>query len=258
MTVGGATISLVPQTGGLALDAELDTVNIGMHLDYAAACIDGSRDITIAAIAHLGRSGTLDGRRRRHGAFDIQPRQPERHDHRLRPRARRHPGRRSSTCSISTRALGPILGWATEKFVVPMLNTSLAGLNNTKTVDVLGTMVDIVGPAVAARLLDARARSSSSTRRCARTATPATSSTCRTPLPAMDLSQGFQLAVADDAANQLLTSMRSAKGLDKTLDLKTGPYGDIGQLYDSVEIAAAVPPFVDAVGPAASCSRSAT
>src|SRR5262249_44586324 len=67
--------------------------------------------------------------------------------------------------------------------------------------------------------------------------------------PAMDLSQGFQLAVADDAPNQLLTSLQSAKGFDKTLDLKTGPYGQVGQLYDSVELAAAVPPFVDATGP---------
>src|SRR5207248_496156 len=45
-------------------------------------------------------------------------------------------------------AMGPILGWATEKFVVPMLNKSLAGLNDTKTVNVLGTLVDIdIAPA---------------------------------------------------------------------------------------------------------------
>jgi hypothetical protein len=65
-------------------------------------------------------------------------------------------------------------------------------------------------------------------------------------LPTMDMSHGFQIAVADDAANQLLTSMWSAKGLDKTLDLKTGPYGDVGKLYDSVKLEVAVPPFVDA------------
>ena len=65
-------------------------------------------------------------------------------------------------------------------------------------------------------------------------------------VPAMDLSHGFQLAIADDAANQLLASLWSAKGLDKTLMLKTGPYGDVGKLFDSVELQAAVPPFVDA------------
>ena len=62
----------------------------------------------------------------------------------------------------------------------------------------------------------------------------------------MDLSHGFQLAVAANAANQALTSMWSAKGLDDTLQLNNGSYGDIGTLYDSVEISAAAPPYVDA------------
>src|SRR5207237_7090131 len=66
--------------------------------------------------------------------------------------------------------------------------------------------------------------------------------------PAMDLSHGFQLAVADDAANQLFASMWAAKGLDAKLMLKTGPYGEVGKLYDSVELAASVPPYVDATG----------
>jgi len=65
-------------------------------------------------------------------------------------------------------------------------------------------------------------------------------------VPAMDLSHGFSLAVADDAANQALASMWSAKGLDDTIMLNNGSYGDIGTLYDSVEIATMAPPFVDA------------
>ncbi|HLL21098.1 MAG TPA: hypothetical protein VK427_03155, partial [Kofleriaceae bacterium] len=67
-------------------------------------------------------------------------------------------------------------------------------------------------------------------------------------LPVMDKSQGFQLAIADDAANQLLSSMWSAKALELGLDLKTGSYGEIGKLYDRVEIAAKVPPYLDATG----------
>jgi len=62
------------------------------------------------------------------------------------------------------------------------------------------------------------------------------------------MSQGFQLAVADDAANQLLTSLYSAKGLDGSFDLKTGTYGEVGQLFDAVAIETKVPPFVDASG----------
>jgi hypothetical protein len=66
--------------------------------------------------------------------------------------------------------------------------------------------------------------------------------------PTMDLSHGFQLAVAANSANELFTSLWSAHGIDKTIDLTTGSYGDIGKLFDSVEISAAVPPYVDASG----------
>ena len=54
----------------------------------------------------------------------------------------------------------------------------------------------------------------------------------------MNQAHGFQLAVADDAANQLLASLWAAKALDVGLDLKTGSYGDIGKLYDHVDITA--------------------
>ena len=40
--------------------------------------------------------------------------------------------------------------------------------------------------------------------------------------------------------------MWSAKGLDDKIDLKNGSYGDVGTLYDSVEIGTLAPPFVDA------------
>ena len=64
----------------------------------------------------------------------------------------------------------------------------------------------------------------------------------------MDDTQGFQIAVAANAANQMFASLWAAKGLDQTLDLKTGPYGDVGTLYDSVNISALAPPYVDASG----------
>jgi hypothetical protein len=128
-----------------------------------------------------------------------------------------------------------------------MLNKSLAGLNNVKTVDVLGTMVDVdVSPSAitfsnegAIIELDTSLRAHGDNFSPGFVYVP-------NQLPAMDLSHGFQLAIADDAANQLFGSLWAAKGLDKVLDLKTGPYGEIGQLYDSVELSASVPPFVDA------------
>jgi len=244
VSVGTVSISLLPQPGGLYLDAEIDALDIGMHLDYAAACIDGSRDITVGA-DHLSVSGMMTvgvtG-----GAFDIHLDSPNVQLTNFNLELGGVPGAVVDLLSLDT-AMGPILGWATEKFVTPMLNKSLAGLNNVKTVAVLGAMVDVsVTPSSidfttdgAIIELDSSLRARGDDRGPGFVMVPNT-------VPAMDTSHGFQVAVADDAANQLFLSLWAAKGLDKTLDLKTGPYGDVGVLYDSVNISALVPPYVDA------------
>ena len=244
VSVGTVSISLLPQPGGLYLDAEIDALDIGMHLDYAAACIDGSRDITVGA-DHLSVSGMMTvgvtG-----GAFDIHLDSPNVQLTNFNLELGGVPGAVVDLLSLDT-AMGPILGWATEKFVTPMLNKSLAGLNNVKTVAVLGAMVDVsVTPSSidfttdgAIIELDTSLRARGDDRGPGFVMVPNT-------VPAMDTSHGFQVAVADDAANQLFSSLWAAKGLDKTLDLKTGPYGDVGVLYDSVNISALVPPYVDA------------
>jgi hypothetical protein len=245
MTVHGADVTLAPQTGGLFLDAELDGVLIGMHLQYAAACLDGSRDITIGA-THISVSGNMTVGLIGHN-FDIHLDRPNVQITGFDVNFGGVPGAIIDMLHLDT-AMGPILGWATEKFVVPMLNKSLAGLNSTKTMDVLGTQVDIdIAPA---RIdfssqggiveLDTRFHAHGDTG-------PGFVFVPNT-VPAMDLSHGFQLAVADDVPNELLGSLWGAKGLDKTLMLSTGPYGEVGKLYDSVEIKASVPPYVDASG----------
>jgi hypothetical protein len=244
VTFGTADVTLAPQDGGLWLDVELDQANIGMHLDYAAACIDGSRDITIGA-SHISVSGNMTVGVAGHD-FDIHLDSPNVNITGFNVELGGIPGAIVDMLSLDT-AMGPLLGWATEKFVVPMLNKSLAGLNSTKTMDVMGTMVDIdikpddiqFSSAGAIVQLDSSLRAHGDSGQFVFT---------DNTVPAMDLSHGFQMAVADDAANQLFTSLWSAKALDKTIDLTNGSYGEIGKLYDAVEVSAAVPPFVDASG----------
>jgi hypothetical protein len=242
LTVGDADILLAPQNGGVLLSGELRTVRVGLHLDYAAACIDGSRDVVVAAskiklqgnlkVGIVGRNFDikLENQNVQITGFDVD--------------LGGIPGTVVDLLKLDT-ALGPVLGFVAERFLVPTLNKSLAGLNETKTIEVLGTQVDIdVKPSqihftpVGGKVLlhtTLRAKGDSGS-------FVYVSNT----LPAMDMSQGFQLAVADDAANQLLASMWSAKGLDKTLELDNGSYGEVGKLYDSVELSVKVPPFIDA------------
>lgn len=146
-------------------------------------------------------------------------------------------------------SLGPIIAWAAEKFVVPSLNTAFAGLNKTDSVTVLGRTIDItVKPATidfssagAIVGLDTTLRAEGDSK------SPGFVSIPSTP-PVMDASQGFQLAVAQNAANQLFGSLWASGGLDQNIDLSNGSYGNLGTLYNAVDVTTAVPPFVDATG----------
>jgi hypothetical protein len=143
-----------------------------------------------------------------------------------------------------------VLSFATERFVVPLVGGALTGLvNDTGTVSVLGTPVNIkVAPArIAFDIAGAVIELDTTLRAQGDAASPGYVYVANR-VPAMASDRGFELAVADDAANQLLGSFWAAKGLDRAFDLTTGSYGQIGKLYDRVELAASVPPFVDASG----------
>jgi hypothetical protein len=242
MTIGNTAISLVPQTGGLALDAELTNVNVGMHLDYAAACISGSRDITIAATQISVKGNLAIGVAS--GQFAISLDSPNVTVTGFDAELGGLTGDIVDLLDLND-AFGPLIGWATEKFVVPMINTELDGLNQTKTISVLNSMVDVsVTPSAITFTNDGGIVELDTSIR-AHGDSGAFVDVTNTA-PAMDLSHGFQLAVAANAANQALTSMWSAQALSDTLNLANGSYGDIGTLYDSVNISAAAPPYVDA------------
>jgi hypothetical protein len=245
MSIGGANVSLVPQTGAIALDVELDNLSIGMHIEYAVACISGSTDITVSA-SHVSVSGDLT-MGVTNGAFDIALANPNVTITGFDLQGGL-PGAILDLLNLDS-ALGSILGWAIEKFVVPMLDNALAGLNSAKTIDVLGTPVDVlVSPSNITVSSDgAIIELDTSLRAHGDSGAPGFVSVPN-QVPAMDLSHGFQLAVAANAANEFFTSLWAAKGLDKTIMLNAGSYGDVGKLFDSVEIAAAVPPYVDASG----------
>ena len=247
MDVGTAAVSLAPQTGGLAFDATLDNVRVGTHLQWAFSCWDGSKDVTIRA-SRVRVRGVFAVAVTPTGEFDIKLQNPQVTITGFDVDLSGVPDDAKDYLRIEER-IGGILAWATERFVAPMLNNSLKSLNETKTVEVFGKQIDIalspnridfdvVGAVV---LLDSELRARGDDASPGFVYVPNT-------LPVMDKSQGFQLAIADDAANQLLSSLWAAKALDVGIDLKTGSYGEVGKLYDRVELTAKVPPHIDAHG----------
>ncbi|HEX3758097.1 MAG TPA: hypothetical protein VHW23_05305 [Kofleriaceae bacterium] len=245
LAVGSATsVALLPEPGGLALDVELDQVALGMHLAYAAACLDGATDLTITA-SHIKVSGVLAVGVQA-GGFDIALTGQNVDLTGVSVDLTGLPGDVVKLLDLE-HALGSVVGFAARQLVVPLVNSALGSLNDTRTVSVLGTPVDIhVAPAQiafdasgAVIVLDAALRAHGDAGAPGYVLVP-------NQEPAMSTDSGFALAVADDAANQLLTSLWAAHGLDHGFDLTTGNYGDIGTLYDRVELAAQVPPFISA------------
>lgn len=244
-TLGSASkITFAPQPGGIWLQAELDRPNIGTHLQWAVSCLDGSRNVTISA-NHITISGMLTVGIKA-GAFDVHFDHPNVQITGFNVDLGGVPGTIVDLLHLDTM-LGPVLGFVAERFAVPYLNTSLAGLNTVKTIDVLGKKIDVkVTPAridfdvVGATIeLDTKLRTQGDT------ASPGFVYVTDDP-PVMDMNQGFQLAVVDNAANQLLGSFWAAQGMETGIDLKNGSYGEVGKLYDRVELSAKVPPFIDA------------
>jgi hypothetical protein len=244
MTVQDADVLMAPQVGGIFMSAELTNVRVGLHLQWAVACADGSRDVVISA-SKVSMSGMMTVGLLANN-FDIHLDTPNVTIQGFNLNLGGVPQTIIDMLDLNS-ILGPVLAWGLEKVAVPMMNKSFAGLNETKTIDVLGTMVDIdVKPSHISFtrdggtvLLDTSLRAHADSG--SMVFVPNT-------IPDMDMSQGFQLAVADDAANQLLTSMWSAKGMDTTIDLKNGSYGEVGTLYDQVQLDVKVPPYVDASG----------
>ena len=92
MDVGTSTIAIVPVNGGLTLDIRLNDINIDISSNYAAACINGSSDVTIHADS-LHVTGMLNfanaGTDFRHHAAEQQRRFPKPQHRRDRPARRR-------------------------------------------------------------------------------------------------------------------------------------------------------------------------
>lgn len=242
----GADIKLAPQAAGIDLDITLDNVRVDTALQWAVACLDGSRNATATASKVRIRGLLALGVNAGGFALSLQGTQVTLTNFNMDLGG--VPQTIIDLLDLDTR-LGPVLAWAAERFVVPMLNDALSGLNETKSIDMLGKTIDVtVAPArIKSSVVGVVVELDTELRAQGDASSPGFVYV-KNLIPAMDESHGFQLAVADDAANQLLGSFWAAKGMELGLDLANGPYGQVGTLFDRVELSAKVPPHLDANG----------
>ncbi len=241
LIVGNAEVQLQPTTGGIAVSTVLDDVSIGMHLQWADSCVDGTREtvvsaarVTVGGRALVGIAG---------GRFDVQLAEPSVQVTGIERELTDVPDPVVQMLDLDAE-VGAALGSSKERLVVPMLGRALATYVESKTVDVDGVPVDVeVAPAQIAFTPDG----GTLTLDTALLAHGGKGPFVFVPnsAPTLDLTSGLSLAVADDAANQLLASLWSAGAFDQRIELAAAP---ISELYDSVQLELAVPPHVEATG----------
>lgn len=231
-----ADIAIVPGDAGLALDVTLHDLYIPLHARYAAACLDGDTDITIrATTARIRGTITVVANA---GRFDVTLVSPQVTFTGFDLRASGLPGAVVSLLDLDN-TIGNFLANTMEKMIAPMVKDAIAGvhigpqtislLDKDVTVEVsaAGVGFDAAGAEIA---LDSKISVAGGAHQFYFT---------DDQVPPSRGDAGFQLAVADDTINQLLTTFWAAGGLDLSIAKNLGN-------YDNITLEAKLPPVVTA------------
>ncbi len=236
LDIATAFLSLIPGDAGLTLDAELVGLVIPLHARYAAACLDGDTDITITAQRARIR-GTL-AISVVNGRFDVKLVNPTVVLTGFNLAASGVPGAVLDLLDLD-QEIADTLAWAVERFLAPMVDKALAGVQvGPQNVSLLGQTLRVaVAPAgVAFDAAGAEVVLDGSL-----TVLGASSKFVYTEnqSPPGRGDAGIALAVADDAINQLLTGFWSRGGLNMAIEKDLG-------MFDAVRLDAMLPPVVSA------------
>lgn len=244
LTVGDADVQMEPTTGGIAVSAVLDNVGIDTNLHWAVSCLADSRDIVVSAqrvtVHGLLEVGVVDH------ALDVQFNTPAVQVTGFDVRVTDVPDEILDMVELDS-AISALLGLTTERLVVPLVDRSLSALDVTKTVDVAGVQVGIdVAPAQVSFTPEGGTLAFATSLR----AHGDKGGFVFVPnaAPTLDMTNGFELAVADDGANQLLTSLWSAQAFSESIELAIDSPGAIRRYYDTVQLQLVMPPHVEAFG----------
>ncbi len=236
LDVAAAYLSLVPTSSGLALDAELVGLDIPLHTRYAAACINGQTDIRITAQRARIRGALAITVKA--GRFDVKLLDPSVTFTGFDVQASGVPGAVIDLLDLD-QEIAKTLAWAVERFLAPMVDKALAGVEvGNQDVSLLGQTLRVgvspAGVAFDARgaevVLDAALTVQGANARFVYT---------ENQVPPGRGDAGVALAVADDTLNQLLAGFWARGGFDRVLEQHLG-------MFDAVRLDAMLPPVVSA------------
>lgn len=229
-------ISMVPVDGGMAFEVELFNLDVPLHAWYAAACVDGATDIRVTA-SRVFVSGVMD-MHIMNGKIQADLNQPDVQIDGFQLDASGVPGSVLNLIDMNS-AMAKIISWGLEKFMGPMVSDALTSFEGVdQTLSLMGhqlhigmapTTIDMTSAGAIIRM-DSQISIIGSEKTQGYVFTP-------NGAPTVTAADGFQLAVADDVANQLLAGFWEVGGLNMSVPHKAGP-------FDTLTVSAKLPPRV--------------
>lgn len=239
LTLGDAKISMTPVDGGLKFSAELDGLSVAANAIYAGALVpDGSTSIAITA-DQVTIAGTLVVTPAGTAGFTTKIATPAVHTTGLRLSASGLTGQILSL--LQDNLDSTIQDFATqtaETAMEPLINDALGALGGPQRIGVLGNMLDLQASPSAVTFTQAGALVTMNLQAMIE-GSEASPGYIFTPngTPAMNVTTGIQLGLADDLINELLAEVHTLGLLDIKLDQSFGP-------FDGAELKLTMPPMI--------------
>jgi hypothetical protein len=241
LDMASANIGLIPYQGGLTLQAELFSLDVPLDTQYAVACLDGSTAVRIRAdriFIQGDLAVTVAG-----GALDVSLGNITLDIDGLDIDASGVPG-----TIIDMLALDSVIQWvapyAVELFMGPMINDALGGLAmvGPLNLDVAGRTLEMGVTPTAIEFSPVGGELRMNSRFFVQGAESAPGYIfTENGVPAMDAADGFQLALADDAINQLMTGFHAVGAMNMEIPHRAGH-------LDALAVNALLPPMMSASG----------
>lgn len=237
ITFSDVKISLSPVAGGLAFRVELDGLAVPAHVRYTFACFDNTTTARVT-VDQVVVQGTLTVAPNGDG-FTTQLVSPKVSLTHFDLHTSGLPDDIINLLHLDT-AIQPVLAKAAELAMNPLVNRALGALAAPVKLAVLGKQLEVqvtpstvvFDPAGAVVAMDLKVLLDGGA------ASPGFVYTANGS-PAMDPSDGFQLGIADDLANEMMAEALASGLLDLTLP-------EPGGAFDAAQIHMTLPPMISA------------
>lgn len=230
-------IQLIPADGGLQFRFQVDGLDVPGRVDYAAACLDGSNNVRVTA-TRVVVAGTLLVSPNGMKGFSTSLVDQDITLTGLNVQASGIPGAVMGLISWDGW-ISSVIGMGAELAMEPMMNSALGGLAGPKEIDVLGKKLRMEVSPTDISFTSSGALVSMTMGMGIGGAEEAKYVYVQNGAPTMDPGNGFQLGLADDLANSMM-SQAKAIGL-LSLEMPAA-----GGTFDSTQIDMTLPPMINA------------